>query len=58
MIEKIRIGIAPEVANDHFFQWTNKRIAEIRDGLTGCPRIEVEVRDGWTWLVIQTGETL
>ena len=58
MIERIRVGIAPEVQNDHFYQWTNKRIEEIRSGLTGCPRIEVEVNDGWTWLVITTGESL
>jgi len=55
MIEKIRVGLAPEVQNDHFFQWVNRKIDEIRAGLTGCPRIEVEVRDGWTWLVITTG---
>ena len=56
MIERIRVGIAPEVANDSFFAWTNRKIDEIRAGLTGCPRIEVEVRDGWTWLVIHSGE--
>ena len=55
MIEKIRVGVAPEVENDSFFAWTNRKIEEIRAGLTGCPRIEVEVKDGWTWLVIDSG---
>jgi len=55
MIEKIRVGLAPEVQNDSFFQLVNRKIEEVRSGLTGCPIIEVEVRDGWTWLVIKTG---
>lgn len=54
MIEKLRIGIAPEIENQSYFDWTNRKIEEIRAGLTGCPSISVEVKDGWTWLVINT----
>jgi len=55
MIEKIRVGIAPEVQNDSFFEWTNRKIQEVSAGLTGKPDISVEVKDGWTWLVVKTG---
>jgi len=55
MIDRLRIGIAPEIENQSYFDWTNRKIEEIRAGLTGCPSISVEVKDGWTWLVIKSG---
>ena len=55
MIEIMVIGRAPKEPNDRFFEWTNRKIDEVQAGLTGCPRIEVEVKDGWTCLVIDSG---
>ena len=52
MVVKIVIGVAPDKLDDHFFQWANRKIDEINKGFTGNPRIEVEVKDGWTWLAI------
>jgi len=49
---KIVIGVEPEKMDDQFFDWTNRKMDEIGNGIPGNPRMEVEVKDGWTWLVI------